>query len=69
MSRLEELIEKLCPEGVEYKKIVDVTYPIFDDDDTTPPIDTERVKVVMFVDQQAFEFHTDNSKCAVESQF
>ena len=53
----------------EYKEIVDVTYPIFDDDDTTPPIDTERVKVVMFVDQQAFEFHTDNSKCAVESQF
>lgn len=53
----------------EYKEIVDVTYPIFDDDDTTPPIDTERVKVVMFVDQQVFEFHTDNSKCAVESQF
>ena len=24
MSRLEELIEKLCPDGVEYKKIIDV---------------------------------------------
>ena len=24
MSRLEELIEKLCPEGVEYKKASDL---------------------------------------------
>lgn len=53
----------------EYKEIVNATYPIFDDDDTTPPIDTARVKVVMFVDQQAFEFYTDNPNRVVESQF
>ncbi len=53
----------------EYKEIVDSTWPIFDDDDTTPPIDTERVKVVMFVDQQAFEFYTDCPESIVESKF
>lgn len=53
----------------EYKEIVNATYPIFDDDDTTPPNDTARVKVVMFVDQQAFEFYTDNPNRVVESQF
>ena len=53
----------------EYKEIVDSTWPIFDDDDTTPPIDTERVKVVMFVDQQAFEFYTDCPESLVKSKF
>lgn len=53
----------------EYQEIVDSTWPIFDDDDTTPPIDKDRVKVVMFVDQQAFEFNTEPSKPIVESQF
>lgn len=53
----------------EYKEIVDVTCPIFDDDDTTPPVDTERVKVVMFADLQVFEFYTDSPEHTVESQF
>ena len=53
----------------EYKEIVDSTWPIFDDDDTTPPIDTERVKVVMFVDQQVFEFYTDSPEGIVKSRF
>ena len=53
----------------EYNEIVNATYPIFDNDDTTPPIDTARVKVVMFVDQQAFEFYTDNPNRVVESLF
>lgn len=53
----------------EYQEIVDSTWPIFDDDDTTPPIEKDRVKVVMFVDQQAFEFNTEPSKPIVESQF
>lgn len=53
----------------KYKEIVDATCPIFDDNDTTPPKDTERVKVVMFVNQQAFEFYTDDSKCMLESKF
>ena len=68
LRKLNALIED---EGfkTEYKEIVDATYPIFDDDDTTPPIDTTRVKVVMFVGQQAFEFYTDNPNRVVESQF
>ena len=45
----------------DYKEIVRSTLPIFDDDDTTPPINTERVKVIMFTDEQVFEFLTDNS--------
>lgn len=54
---------------VDYKEIVKSALPIFDDDDTTPPIDTDRVKVVMFVDQQAFEFHKDSTVRTVESKF
>ena len=45
----------------DYKEIVKSTFPIFDDDDTTPPINTERVKVIMFTDEQVFEFFTDSS--------
>lgn len=53
----------------EYKGIVESTWPIFDDDDTTPPIDSERIKVVMFVDQQAFEFHKEPVERTVDSKF
>lgn len=53
----------------EYKGIVESTWHIFDDDDTTPPIDSERIKVVMFVDQQAFEFHKEPVEKTVESKF
>ena len=44
-----------------YEEIVKSTLPIFDDDDTTPPINTERVKVIMFTDEQGFEFYADSS--------
>lgn len=53
----------------DYKEIVSSTLPIFDDDDTTPPIDTDRVKFVMFVNQQIFEFHKDSTGRNVESKF
>ena len=53
----------------DYKMIVNSTLPIFDDDDTTTPVDTSRVKVVMFVDQQVFEFHRDSSERTLESKF
>lgn len=53
----------------EYKEIVDSTWPIFDNDDTTPPVDTQRVKVILFVNQQAFEFHTNTTEQCVESHF
>ena len=46
---------------MDYKEIVKSTSPIFDDDDTTPPRNTERVKVVMFTDEQVFEFFADSS--------
>lgn len=50
----------------DYKEIVNSTSPIFDDGNTTPPINTERVKaervkVVMFTNEQAFEFYADSS--------
>ena len=53
----------------EYKEIVDSTMPIFDDDDSTPPTNTARVKVVMFVDQQVFEFYTNSPESIVKSKF
>lgn len=54
----------------DYKEIVHSTLPIFDDDDTTPPINTERVKVIMFTDEQVFEFFADSSSnILVESEF
>lgn len=40
----------------EYGEIVHSARPIFDDDDTTPPIDTKRVKVILFTNEQIFEF-------------
>ena len=54
---------------MNYGQIVDSTWPIFDNDDTTPPIDKDRVKVVMFVDQQSFEFYADPKGYRVESDF
>ena len=45
----------------DYEEIVSSTLPIFDDDDTTPPINTERVKVIMFTDEQVFEFYANSS--------
>lgn len=45
----------------DYKEIVSSTLPIFDDDDTTPPINTDRVKVIMFTDEQVFDFFADSS--------
>lgn len=45
----------------DYKEIVTSTLPIFKDDNRTPPINTGRVKVIMFTDEQAFEFFVDSS--------
>lgn len=43
----------------EYSKLVKATEPIFDDDDTTPPIESSRIKVIEFETQQMFEFYLD----------
>ena len=55
----------------DYKEIVnstssifkddDTALPIFDGDDKTQPSKNERVKVVMFTNEQAFEFFADSS--------
>lgn len=56
--------------SIEYKEIVNSTRPIFNDDDTTQPTDATRVKVVMFTDEQMFEFYTDgSSEIPVNSDF
>jgi DNA phosphorothioation-dependent restriction protein DptF len=55
---------------LEYSEIVNSTFPIFDDDDSTPPIDTDRIKVIMFSDEQTFEFNiADDSDYPVSSHF
>ena len=53
----------------EYKEIVDSTKAIFNDDETSALDDKERIKVVMFANQQAFEFYADSSERIVESKF
>lgn len=54
----------------DYKKLVNCTLPIFDDDDTTHPLNTDRIKVIMFSNEQIFEFHVeDSSEYPVTSQF
>jgi len=44
-----------------YSAIVKACEPIFDDNDTTPPIETNRIKVILFEDEQAFEFYPDKN--------
>lgn len=53
-----------------FSEVVKATWPIFDNDDTTPPIETDRIKVVVFSDSQAFEFYSsDESNYPVKAQF
>lgn len=69
LGKLNALIED--PEfKEEYKEIVNATWPIFDDDDTTPPLDSTRVKVILFTDEQIFEFDSQSQdKLPVDSKF
>ena len=54
----------------DYSCIVKASVPIFDEDDTTPPEESDRIKVVLFTDEQIFEFHPDNeSEYPVSSSF
>lgn len=48
-----------------YSKIKNATEPLFDEDDSTPPIDSERIKVVEFTNKQLFEI--DTQKDGVEA--
>ena len=54
----------------EFQQLVKATLPIFDEDDSTPPIETERIKVVLFTNEQIFEFYPeDDGKYPVKSFF
>lgn len=69
LGKLNSFIEDESVKG-EYTEIVNATLPLFDDDDTTPPIETQRVKVVDFSVNRAFEFHPSNStNYPVEASF
>ena len=43
-----------------YSKIVDATNPLFDEDDSTPLLESERVKVVEFSNKQLYEINVYN---------
>lgn len=54
----------------EYKEIVKVTLPLFDNDDSTPPIETKRVKVINLSDENVFDFYPSRtSEYPVEASF
>lgn len=53
-----------------YGEISKAAAPLFDDDDSTPPINTSRVKIVEFSNKQIFELRPErNNGNIVESQF
>lgn len=58
LGKLNSFIEDESVKG-EYTEIVNATLPLFDDD-TTPPIEKQRVKVVDFSVYRAFEFYPSN---------
>ena len=69
LGKLNSFIEDESVKG-EYTEIVNATLPLFDDDDTTPPIETQRVKVVDFSVNRAFEFHPSiSTEYPVEASF
>lgn len=54
----------------EFQQLVEATLPIFDEDDSTSPIETERIKVVLFTNEQIFEFYPeDDGEYPVKSFF
>ena len=60
LGKLNSFIEDESVKG-EYTEIANATLPLFDDDDATPPIETQRVKVIDFSVYKAFEFHPSYS--------
>ena len=69
LGKLNSFIEDVSVKG-EYTEIVNAALPLFEDDDYTPPIETQRVKVVDFSVNRAFEFHPSNrSEYPIEAPF
>lgn len=55
---------------VIYGEIAKAAAPLFDDDDSTPPLNSERVKIVEFSNKQAFELYPNKDGYdSLESQF
>lgn len=53
-----------------YGEIAKAADPLFDDDDTIPPLNTERVKIVEFTNKQLFELYPDKEGyTAIASRF
>ena len=53
-----------------YGEIAKAADPLFDDDDTIPPLNTERVKIVEFTNKQLFELYPDKEGyTAIASHF
>ena len=54
----------------EFSELVRCARPIFDDDDSTPPKETNRIKFILFTDEQIFEFNVDReTEYPVSSNF
>lgn len=68
LGKLNALIED--PEvQSEFSELVRCARPIFDED-STPPIETDRIKFILFTDEQIFEFNVDSeTKYPVSSNF
>ncbi len=43
-----------------FSQLVKAVLPIFDEDDSTPPIESNRIKVVLFTNEQIFEFYPED---------
>lgn len=69
LGKLNALIEDPDVQA-EFKELVRCSWPIFDDDDSTPPLETDRIKFILFTDEQVFEFKVDDeSEYPVSSHF
>lgn len=69
LGKLNAFIDDEENKGV-YNSLIQAASPIFDDDDQTPAHESERIKVVLFPDEQVFEFFPDRDDAyPVDSAF
>lgn len=69
LGKLNAFIDDEENKGV-YNSLIQAASPIFDDDDHTPAHESERIKVVLFPDEQVFEFFPDrDDSYPVDSAF
>ena len=69
LGKLNAFIDDPVNKGT-YGALVHAAYPIFDNDDSTPPLESSRIKVLVFSDEQVFEFYPEREDAyPVESAF